>query len=347
MGLGKWAHKAALDVDRFIETNPFCRLLGIFGAIIGVGAACFAFYHIIIDLSDRHDERIIRSWDHLLKPIGGNTGKAEAIEILFGYGISIDNIEMPCPAIDDDESCKWPVIIEGLFEEKELPLKELHRDGWQDTIIGYGVIAGANFSNVHFKNTDFNQWVLERLQADNTTWRNVSFQGAYVDGSFENAFFEATDFGGALVSAEMTGAQFLLSNISGALIALGDEAGESQLSELPDFSMSWFWADQPPNLTLNGMRIDVDELNVGFVCDFDPPAGFTNLQTSPLDNLTLASIEAGSGAWVPECNAPISVAEAKQRYPLRYGASQHECSEGDQDRSRWDREKEGSKIEGC
>lgn len=347
MNIGKNAYKLAYKIDKYIETNPFFRLIGIFGAIIGGILACFTFYQIMVDLSDRRDERIIRSWDHLLKPVGGNTGKADAIEILFGYGINIDNIVIPCPAKNSDGSCGWRVILEGLFENKTLPFKELFRDGWQDTLYGYGVISGADFSYVDFKNAKLSKWVFEGLSAIDTSWKNVDLHASHINGDFRNAYFEAADFSSAFFDGDMTGTMFLLSNLSNATLRFYGTSEEGKPTRLPDFSTSWFWADQPPKVILNENEINLEHINIGFVCDFDRDQKHSHIETPASRNLLLATLEAGSGVWDIDCNAPISLEEAQSRYPMRYGNKQYECRDGDEGRSKWFRTEGVSNIAGC
>lgn len=302
------------------------------GGAAGLVVACFTFYQINLDLSDRREERIIRAWDHLLRKVPGNTGKAEVIEVLFSYGQSIDHLRLTCPEPLVKNNCPSRIVLEGLFRDWQPEVHELFRPGWQDTIQGKGVIAYADFSHAEFIDVNLSQWVLQSVIARNSVFSNGDFLMSSIDGDFEGSWFAAADFGGARLEVKAEDAAFPMSNFSGATIVVESliSSDTANKNSIPDFSASWFWADRPPSIRIGDDELSPSDAGFKFACDING-VGLDISEsiapdTPPYNWLIGATLDLGSGFREVSCGQPIAVEEAVERYPNSYSKEFGYCN---------------------
>lgn len=185
-------------------------------ALIAFGLSLWAYYE---ERSVRAEEREARkqesifrrqaqistAWSTLLTPVGGNTGKAEALDILLASGARLVGVDLSCRNIGSyaNGTCDNPAIFDfGLRlegEGRDIDFENVTFAG--NEIYGLSVTGGA-FDNVDFTGVKARYWhledvllydlfELEGLHCENCIirdmyldWRNIrQFRSAYFGGS--------------------------------------------------------------------------------------------------------------------------------------------------------------------
>ncbi|MDA8586831.1 hypothetical protein N9L47_11285 [Rhodobacteraceae bacterium] len=85
--------------------------------------------------------RMSQAWDTLLRPVGGNTGKGNALNLLVSQDAGLSSLDLSCEAIGDfrDGVCLNPHILEGV----DLTMIGIDRDPF----IGFGsALMDVDFS---------------------------------------------------------------------------------------------------------------------------------------------------------------------------------------------------------
>tara|TARA_R110002049_G_scaffold81599_4_gene207683 strand:+ start:67 stop:1110 length:1044 start_codon:yes stop_codon:yes gene_type:complete len=163
-----WAYK----LDKWIESNPYMRLLAIFAGLVGFIVVLATAYQIWVDLEERKDERKFRqlsfislNWETLLRRAGGNTGKGAAINLLTSSGIGLDLLDLSCEKRGDlvQGQCSARPVYSGitLVETKPQAPKFVQGINFNETDILDFTIENYRFSGINFEKTSGLNWKVD------------------------------------------------------------------------------------------------------------------------------------------------------------------------------------------
>lgn len=163
-------HRYALAIHKLERSWPF-QFLAIGAAIIGLGVLIWTLISIRDDLDFRQQERenwrldrIERAWNRVLRKVGGNTGKGEAINYLLAQKIDLNGIDFSCPTdlnFQANRECSTATIVNGV------KFKSFQKDKNQAT-------QEMNFSYMNLRN-----WEI----------KNEGFSGKFNDTIITNSIF--------------------------------------------------------------------------------------------------------------------------------------------------------------
>ena len=186
---GKWTSSA-----RRIEESPWTRLLAVGGIFIALVAFGFDYKERQLEREARKEERIARAWQLLTTKAPGNSGKKEALEILFSYDVPLVGLDLSCETMGGT----W--------------INTTRRN--QKKCVGSSYLSGLNFTAINSQKPiayfsrerrdllkDPNRIYVERGKVDNSAFSKSNFDGAeFVHSSMQSLMFISTSFIGADLS---------------------------------------------------------------------------------------------------------------------------------------------------
>lgn len=105
-----------------LESVPEIRIASKFAAFVSFLVLLATAYQIIVEIDNRKLEReiwrqsqITNAWSNLLRPVGGNTGKGDALNFLLSQNINMYHVDLSCRAVGVwEEECINPAIFSGV-----------------------------------------------------------------------------------------------------------------------------------------------------------------------------------------------------------------------------------------
>ncbi|QOF72618.1 hypothetical protein IG197_05975 [Aminobacter sp. SR38] len=284
-----WRRKVydgAVSVDRFIETNPFIRLLGLAGALFGFVVLVLTGLQIREDFASRQEERVARAWETIYRPIPGNTGKGPAINAIHRTGATLQGLDLSCKQMkgwfEGRTYCEIPPIIADLDLAPIGSTEMLPLCGWN--------LSGTTITNSTIRAALISGDMTSTKIID-STFEAVEFQSNLAGASFDNVDLTNSTIELTCNLAGMSG------NLSGLKINDFESCASDQ--NLPSTTI-WAWANNPPSLR------KLDDL------EFKPIPGFVYCDSAKPKNDRTRNSE-----WGQVCHR-ISEQEARKRYPREW-----------------------------
>lgn len=211
----------------FLEKDPIIKVF--VGCLV-----VFTLLQIMVDLSDRVDERdarseerISRAWSLLVNPITSDELKKRQLEILFDAGESFSGVDLSCATLnrgwnEEELTCARPLDLTGMklskapvqnfsiqprtevfaFMAKPPEYPQWRADGFclSDSLdVGFMLPAGAISAENSWQEQDWRAEKLASLQAVGPDFRNSKLSGIDFTGSnLSGADFTGSDLRGAV-----------------------------------------------------------------------------------------------------------------------------------------------------
>lgn len=251
--------RAKYLTDIFVHSEAAKLVAGLAGVIAFLVVLATA-YQINEDITDRvaersmrREEAISRAWERLLVRAAGNTGKGDALTLLFREGAKLDNVDLSCRAVGDwqEGRCNRPPIFAGVqIAGAAKPFAGTF--DWGRFLLEFKFLDWLRPDGTLRDAIDLNGATINGFQIVGRGRENFSFVGAFVedfvvkrstvglsvdDKTFISsaAFLDSTVklFGPSLPA-------FSNVNVSGAIV--------DWLPKVPDDEIRTFlfWADWPP-----------------------------------------------------------------------------------------------------
>lgn len=178
---GTSTHKSKLarrlgEFDRFWLTR-FMIGVGAWLFVLTVAGFFLEYRNFVADREDRREERearrldrISQSWETLLRPVGGNTGKGSALNTLLHENQSLRGADLSCNAVGEwrDETCTRPAILADV--EFSWSVTD---DGERTNIYDTQALAGVRFAGNRLANLSADTLTLSNAFEDTegSRWR--------------------------------------------------------------------------------------------------------------------------------------------------------------------------------
>ncbi|UPT53380.1 hypothetical protein [Synechococcus phage Ssp-JY39] len=245
---------AAQRAASIVIEGPQAKLVAAIAAMFGFAVVIATAIQIQIDLRDRLDERaqrhaesIARSWEALIRPVPGSTGKAAALKHLISVGESINGLDLSCAAIgrlnNTTASCEKSAIFEGL----DIDGAELN-----NTDSGMSYFGGINFSGNSIVRAKLNALHFEQVALNKTQLASSVITYSVLNGDAREAKITDSNLTGTVVAGSSEGLS--LENV----IVTNAVFSEPEAVFRDNAKYVWAWADAPPRAigrgALNGIR---------------------------------------------------------------------------------------------
>ena len=251
--------RAKYLTDIFVHSEAAKLVAGIAGVVTFLVILATA-YQINEDITDRvaersmrREEAISRAWERLLVCAAGNTGKGDALTLLFREGAKLDNVDLSCRAVGDwqEGRCNRPPIFAGVqIAGAAVPVAGTF--DWARFLLGWDLREWLRSDGTLLDAIDLNGATISDFQIVGRGRENFSFIGASVKSfvvkrSTVGLSVDDKTFIGSAVFLDATVKLFGPSlpsfsnvNVSGAIV--------DWLPKVPDDEIRTFlfWADWPP-----------------------------------------------------------------------------------------------------
>lgn len=235
------------EIDRKISTiitvgqaSGIVRAVTILAGAVSVGVVVYTGWQIWNDLTDRQEERVMRAWETVARPIPGNIGKGLAINTILASGATIEALNLSCKQMggiitQGQYGCEIAPVISDISIVGPDPERPVRVNVWN--------ISGAAFVGGEFKNA----WI-NMVDMKGATFWQTRFEGVDLNGNADEASFEDV----SIVNSEInitTNASSFRGELSGTTISDYDNG----LANAAWYA--WAYADNPPRLekTIEGM----------------------------------------------------------------------------------------------
>jgi hypothetical protein len=285
-----WLTRTLDGLDKTLATSVYIRVAKLVAGVIGFAAVIITVMQIWQDFADRREERVVRAWETVARPLPGNIGKGAALNLILGAGIAPNFVDVSCASVgggfnEMDFSCQRHPVISGLS------------------------IVGAGTDETTLANWNLSGAVLLDMTISGTAIRNFDFRGAWteraeihgpltVNGDFRNAKFHWADLSGASLSGQMRGL-YIGGNISGVHFEPDLAGGVTVEEMLAGLSFdAWAWADQTPWLKVPGhqgarsLLDSLDDESTVRLCDPGGQASTDFLKRTPGECVEMSEEEA-------------------------------------------------------
>ena len=155
------ANQVCESLIRLLNNTPVFRLIALVGALVGFVVIVGTAWQIWNDYIDRREDRIDRAWNRLLRPLPGNSGKADAFEYLVGAGLSLSGANLSCKAIGNYDPVGGKCAMAPVFQDLDI-----------------GSAAG---DIVELEAIDFSGLAFRNLMITNVWLKDLNFEGAKID----------------------------------------------------------------------------------------------------------------------------------------------------------------------
>lgn len=224
------ANQACDWLIRLINNTPVFRLIALVGALVGFVILVGSAWQIWNDYIDRREDRIDRAWNRLLRPLAGNSGKADAFEYLINSGLSLSGANLSCRALGNFDATGNRCAMAPIFQDLDIGKP----DG------DMGLFEAIDFSGVSFKN----------LTLTNVHLKKLNFDGVSIDG-----LVAADSFVNVTGTANVMNCAFPGSAVPDSLFSRYDSYCDfsntlfTGFYQTPDLK-GWAWADTPPYIVI-------------------------------------------------------------------------------------------------
>jgi hypothetical protein len=100
---------------RVSVAKEICTIVGGVIVVISAVALLYDFWHRAEERKVWRDTRIATEWQNLLRPVGGNTGKGDALNFLLSEGVNLADVDLSCRAVGEwDGTCTRPAVFAGV-----------------------------------------------------------------------------------------------------------------------------------------------------------------------------------------------------------------------------------------
>lgn len=208
--------------------QPLFGAIAAVAGVVGFVVVVATGWQIWNDYVDRQEDRIDRAWTRLLRPMSGNTGKADAFEFLTLHRVSLSDTDLSCRAIGSFDASAGRCAKRPVFEGLELSYRDQ----------GLVILDGIEFDEVEIGNSQFVQIALNQIDFQQAFIHDTKIIHSYLHASGRDAIFANSSFRGSLLAGSfLVEAQFTSVDISNTIfwtIPTDRLAG------------AWAWADAPP-----------------------------------------------------------------------------------------------------
>lgn len=250
--------------NHFFINSENATLLAAISAVIAFIVVLFTAYQIVVDLDDRAEERLVRkdegvsrSWDRLLGPAVGNTGKGDALTYLFKSEAVLDGIDLSCESLGnwdgDTKTCSKRVIFAGISLDAASRPKTMAfvpHGSISEVIDTKGQAYDVDLRHADIRDMTLRDFVFDRLNASQSKIRGLVLENSTISGDFTNtSITECTLRSSRIYSRGTTPPELSMCEISETIIPF-----LAQILDRNGYVTAW--ADKPP-LTLGGIENDI------------------------------------------------------------------------------------------
>ena len=198
------ANQACEWLIRLLNNTPLFRLIALVGTLVGFVVIVGTAWQIWNDYIDRHEDRIDRAWNRLLRPLPGNSGKADAFEYLVKVGLSLSGTNLSCRAIGNYDPISGKCGSAPVFQDLDI--------GFGDGQISE--FDAIDFSGVVFRNLQITNVWLKEFNLEDAKIDGLIAQGAFLDANGSPATMTNCSFPGSAVQDRLSGTRGKRSVIS-------------------------------------------------------------------------------------------------------------------------------------
>lgn len=213
-------------------------------------AATFALVALVAtrmldDLDGRRQERVERAWSALMRPAGGNTGKASAFNDLWSAGVLLDGLDLSCRNVGRFDAqaprCREAPRLVGLALDYFDAAKALQPAERGVARLGNSEVRSLDLSGTVIERARLSRVSLKKAKLHGTEIRDSALDGSRLQGSFRGMRVTGSTLVNAWIDGNIRGLRIEGSEVSGLVFA--DFAPAPRPALLSD---DWAWADMPP-----------------------------------------------------------------------------------------------------
>ncbi|MBL0375259.1 hypothetical protein JJB09_24905 [Rhizobium sp. KVB221] len=321
---------AALEpVRESIDNSAVLHFIAIMFAVLTGVVTIGTMWQITTDISDRQtereearEERLSRAWAHLMTPVGGQSGKGAAMNVILLSGGRIDQVELSCRKIGDWDQrtgkCANPPVLDGVA----------FGISSRGNIFDWGTKNFPLFSDITFTNSDFSGVSLYPRDFANVRFEASNLEGATIHEDAKVSLF-AVSLKRAKIYYEADVA--FAENISNAIFFFEDgglmlkgQSISAPAAFAPEFSNAWFWADEPPVLTRSVGWNDKGPTDTSFLDRIASNIRICDPKFRVSKRNADAKGQAVAGETYPQISTgdlscpELSLDEARKQFPAKY-----------------------------
>lgn len=241
--------------NNFIEENQGMKFGAHFFRFIAIIVLIGTGIQIMLDLSDREREIVVREAAHkhvlresLLTPVSGSTGKGEALQelMMVSEGAEFSGLDLSCERMNGgwDENtliCENPVILDGVDFSKvyQASIERAAKAQLAAGVAEYGIVLNRlNFTGVSAQFQNWSHLSVEDGKLAAADFSNSVLSTVALIGDLRGFKCEFCDLSYSLFQDDFHDVSFAYSNLTGTAFV-----GPLDGLTLDD---TWAWADQIP-----------------------------------------------------------------------------------------------------